>query len=283
MKLSRISVRTALIGLSLFAATIESRANAAAIIGWAWDTVNGNSDTLSNLNTDSPVLGDGSDQSARNKGIYASFSEISLNDGDEITFSGSFVVTGNAPISISAGGLRMGLFNDITTTDENPDSNPATGWVGYLMRSVPAAGGQLRGRVTATPAGESALTTAGAGQASFGDAPPASASSFSSGTIYNFALTAERDGEEVLVSASLTGSDYSVSYLPQQVTGTVLKTFSFDRVALLSSGSWSSGNPDLIEFSNLDVTYIPIPEPNAFVLSIVGMIGWAGFRKRMRK
>src|SRR5690606_3119637 len=98
---------------------------------------------LSNLGSDSPVLGNGGANSAKENAIYATFSQVDLNVGDKISFSGTFVTEGSETINSNTGGLRIGLFKDVTTTNENPSAVPNTGWLGYFVRTVSTSGNTI--------------------------------------------------------------------------------------------------------------------------------------------
>lgn len=242
----------------------------AALVTGPWTFNGAATGILNDDSTASPIVGNGTSNSAGNKSIDSQFPLIELAEiGDKITLSGSVTFTG---ITNSADQFRFGLFkfNDATTDD--------TGWRGYYLSNNGNTGnGFIRDKSAANThlyssggSGGSVsnleIITGGTGFAAFND-----------GT-YAFSLTFERVDTGLAVSGSLTnGSSYSLTAGP--ATDTTNLIYEFDAVGFLFGTSLTA---DHVAFSNIDVTFTAaIPEPTtiaAFVLS-----AGAFWRIRQRK
>jgi hypothetical protein len=246
-------------GVSLLAVILalasSKPAHAVAVTGWAIDTSFGGGQAgtpiLTNQATNSPTLGDNTLDNARNTAIYASFPQVSLVDGQQVSLSGSANLIGSEP---SIGAFRFGLLYEGGTPD-------TFGWLGFLNEN---SNGQVRANLNSkNPGGQAFATTTFA--STVGD--PARGipidnsrdrewQEFLAGN-YDFTMTIGRFGSEVYVDSSLSNSAsgflqknrYAIESDPARLT------FNYNRVGLLAGDGLAS---DQVAFSNIDVSTSPI-------------------------
>jgi len=261
---SRSWCRSALASGCLLLVQLPITVEAAALTSWTQT----NGTNSSNLNTSSPILGNGSSGSANSQAIYASFTSFTLaNAGDAVTFSGSVSFTNLATPGTDQ--FRLGIYNVNGKTNEQ-------GWLGYLGsnsgNSAPQSG-RLWERNN--PNTYSYGSASGATQVASANAAPSN-TSFVTGT-YSFSLTATRTAADYLqVNFSLTGTNVtyalSISYLD-----TTPQTFVFNRVGIFTG---SLLNADQASFSNLSVS--TVPEPATLGLSALAAIVLLKIRRRRK-
>jgi hypothetical protein len=254
-------------------------AHAAGVTGWAIDTSFGGglagTPILTNQATNSPTLGDNTADNARNTAIYASFPQISLADGQQVSLSGSANLIGSAP---SNGAFRFGLLYEGGTAD-------TFGWLGFLNEN---SNGQVRGNLNSkNPSGQAFATTTFASTVgspargiSIDNSRDFEWQEFLPGT-YNFTMKIGRFGSEVYVDSSLSNSAsgflqknrYAIESDPARLT------FNYNRVGLLAGDGIAA---DQVAFSNIDVTASAISTvklqvtttgPNAGTTKIVNNLG----------
>jgi hypothetical protein len=226
--------------------------------------------------TDSPIIGNGTSNSATQVAIYADISgsfdaalDVSLANGDRITLTGSVTLEG---ISASREQFRWGLFYEPTT--------PTTpfGWLGYFAtNSNVASDGGGGGNLRAKLAGNSDVFVANGSTQALqvsldGDA-------WASGT-YDYTMTVSRYGDEAHIEASLTRSGWQQSW-SVSTSNPSLTTFDFNRVGFLSGNSMGA---DRVSFHSVAITTEPIPAltlevtttgPNAGLMQMVNNLSEA--------
>ena len=237
-----------LIGGCILATLLTGEAVAVPVLDWfpiAANTGGATTKPSSNLNTDSPVLGDGTASSAAQVALWADITDpldaaadVSLANGQRITLSGSATFTG---IVSSMEQFRFGLFNDNSAFPFD-----AFGWGGYMAsQSASASGGALRAKPY-DGATNFAQTGSGVNLQTAQDGDP-----FTDGT-YNFSMAISRFENELSIDATLTnGTNFTQEWNSVIAAAPNFVTFDFNRVGFLS------GNPmaaDRIEFHDVDVT-----------------------------
>lgn len=244
-----MTLSTILLSTGIAAACTLST-QAALVTGWS---VSSGTAPLSDAGTASPILGDGTSDSADASSLYANFSTLSLaNVGDKITLSGSVTMTGIT--TTASGQFRFSLF-------EGDQSNVDGG---YLLRNgVDATSALLNSRNSGN-----FYSTSGIGAAGTGTAPGVGLTN--NGT-YSFSMTLELlAGNQISVITSL--SDGTNDFGNASLTDAAPNVLSFSGVGFLSGGSL---NADQLSFDNIDVSLTSIPEPSstAFIgLAALGLI-----------
>lgn len=118
----------------------SGKAEAADVINWQNDSLLGSTTTLSNANTNSPIVGDlgpgGYEADGALNGSIWGETPIPVNliNGQEVALTGfvTFYDSDDSGMSFNVGGFRYGLFNDVT---EDANAAPEAGWLGYLANS----------------------------------------------------------------------------------------------------------------------------------------------------
>lgn len=230
----------------------------------------------SGLNTASPVLGNGTADSADGQTIYA-VSPVSYTlgaVGDSLTLSGAVVFQGLA--TPQADQFRFGLY------DVNSQSG-ATGWLGYFASNSGASAGQTYTRLWErnNPNTGSFGSGTGATLIASANASPSN-TSFVSGS-YNIALTVTRSLSGLDLAWSITGTDvtYSVS---GTFTDTTPQSYTFNRVGFFTGGGLNAAQT---AFSDISLAYtaaaIPEPATTALLLAIAaGLLTIARRRATLR-
>jgi hypothetical protein len=217
---------------------------------------------ITNGNTSSPTVGDGSPDSAAQEMIHSPFPEITLaNSGDKIVFTGSVTLTGTINSPANEGNpktqFRFGLF------DGDAEGSNDNGWVGYYISNRHGNAGGSSGVLALKPEGNTSAYLSAAGQsvlASVGG-DGTSASLFHDGT-YSMTLQIERSGNDLVVYAELEGSNgFTQSLIATNTTAATLGTYTFDRLGFLLGDNLDA---DQAAFSNLLVTYVEAFAPGDF-------------------
>jgi hypothetical protein len=215
-------------------------ADAAPVTGWIERT----GDTpVSGLNTASPILGNGSVDSADNMSIYASIPTVTLASvGDKVTFSGSVSLSG---IVGGHNQFRWGLY------DRNGSSGDS-GWLGYIGNAGHSStGASLFERANPNTVWYM-LSTGGANQTIA--TAPAPGAALTDGT-YGFSLILERTAGGMRISQSMLRIFDSQQFGLISMEDSTPQTMSFNRVAFLMGDAL---NVDQAQFSHIDVTYVPV-------------------------
>lgn len=230
---------------------MSGSANGAPVTNWLVanpQTGGATTKPLFNQASASPILGNGSEDSAAMVAMYADISgvrdgapDVALANGQRVTLTGSTTFTG---IVSNIEQFRWGLFN------ENAAPFDAIGWQGLIASNSAGPGG---GALRAKPPEATTFAQTGSAvnlkTAQDGD-------DFVDDT-YTFAMSIARFNNETLIEASLTSAeDWSQVWndiaLP---TFLVPAQFEFNRVGFLAGSSMRANR---IEFDNIDVTVEPI-------------------------
>jgi hypothetical protein len=228
---------------------------------------------ISNANTSSPTVGDGTFDSAAQEMIDSPFPEVTLeNTGDKIIFTGSVTLTGTINSPASQGNprtqFRFGLFDG--------DSDDL-GWVGYYMSNRHGNCCSTPGVLALKPEGNTSTYLQAAGHnilaSEAGDGTTASL--FHDGT-YSMTLEIERSGDDLVITGELEGSNgFMQSLSATNATASTLGTYTFDRLGFLLGDNLDA---DQAAFSNLLVTYIEAFAPGDFngddVVDAADYVSW---------
>lgn len=257
----------ALLGL---AAVLVSAPLAQAASVASWTQFSGS--ISSGLNSSSPVLGNGTSESADGQTIYAATPTYTLaNVGDAVTFSGSVTFSSlNAP---QADQFRFGIY------DVNGQSG-ATGWLGYFASNSGTSGGPTYSRLWERSNPNTGSFGSGTGAVTIANvnATPNN-TSFVSGT-YNFSIAALRTASGLTLTWTLVNSTASTYSVSGTFADTTAQSYVFNRVGIFTGGGL---NANQASFSNMDMTFTPaaVPEPSSFA-AIAGLagIGFVAMRRR---
>lgn len=231
-------------------------APAAPVVNWQRDPLIGPAAmVLSNLETDSPTVGDGSAENAANGAIYAEMPTVTLARGQQITLTGSATFVGiNASNS-----FRYGLMNETGTPD-------TIGWYGYWTTG--SSGGTNGSIVARDPdgttfnTGTSFSTNSGTAHTLVTGGGPAL---FSNDT-YTFSMTVGRFNDDTTTAyATITSSSgYAMKLYRATETDPANITFSFNRVGLLAGSGLAA---DQVQYGSISVTSGEIVAPKLTVNS----------------
>lgn len=223
-----------------------------------------------NADTASPTVGDGTANSADGEMFHSPFSAITLaNSGDKIIFSGSVTLIGTINSAATSGTprtqFRFGIFRDDGDGDELE-------WIGYSMSNKHGNAGTPAGTLARKPVGNTSAYLSSTGQNSLATVQgDGTAASLFNDDTYSMNMTIERSGANLIVSALLTGvNGFNQSMNATDLTASTLGTYTFDRLGFLLGGNLDT---DQAVFSNLDVTFVPVPEPSALAIGFAGMLG----------
>ena len=273
------------LGLSaLFIVTNVAPASAALISGWGAETGNANGTITDNgsgnFSTTTPT------GNLTPRALLPSTLTLS-NVGDQIVFSGQVAaaagINGNQSFRFwlvnsngnAKGTLTSGVWNGETIT----------GWLGYgaeVGNLVNNSGNfQIVGRTNPNTGGWFSGTGA------YSLLSPATGGTLNAPATYNFNLTltlASATSINVAYSFADTGGTFSSANSftdPGNAGGGNVSTKSFDAIGFLQNTS--SGGA--MTFSNVDVTFIPVPEPSTLSLLWMGGIAatFIGWRVRMAR
>jgi hypothetical protein len=245
---------------------VTSGAGAAPIVGpWMNASPDQGDGPISGAETSSPTVGDGSPNSAEAEMFDSPFAPITLsNSGDRIVLTASVVLSGTVNSPATAGTprtqFRFGLF-------DGDDAGDDTGWVGYSMSNAHGTGTPA-GTLARKPVGNTSTYLSATGQ-------NALASTQGNGTTFHddtyvLEMTIERAGGDLLVTGNLRGTEatnFTQSLSATDATASTLGTYTFDHVGFLMGGNLDA---DQAAFFNVDVSYVPVPEPAAAALLLAG-------------
>ena len=213
---------------------------------------------VSGLDTASPTLGDGTPNSADAMSIYATIPTITLaNVGDKVTLSGAASLSG---IVGNPNQFRWGIYSVNGSSDD-------TGWLGYMGNHGHAtSAANLLERTNPNTSWYMSSLSGAAPTIASGIAP---ATGFTDGT-YNFLLTLERTASGIQIDSSIIRSSDSTQFGLITFEDTTPQTTTFDRVGILTGGVLDA---DLVQFSNIDVTFTAAPEAPPQITSFTGLGG----------
>jgi hypothetical protein len=274
---SRPALRALFIGTVAALGFLAQSSVAAPVTTW---TKTSGGTVISDLNTASPVFGDGSAGSGNGYQLNAALPSVYTLGvvGDSITFSGS--VSFNLSAGAGSDQFRFGLF------DTNGSGN-TNGWLGYFATNS-GSGGNPNGRLwerkasTTTAYFNNDINLSADERQAFAGVPAStsSVSTFLTGT-YNFSMAATRTEAGLSVAWSIVGTggmNYAISGTYADATA---NTFSFDRVGVMTGGGL---NANQVSFSGLDATFVAaVPEPaTASAFAAAAAFAFVGLRRRSR-
>jgi hypothetical protein len=232
--------------LTAFGALALGAGSQAAPVTGPWLVAQGGG-ILSNENTASPTVGDGTDNSADAAAIYSLMSGIELiNVGDKLTLTGSATLTGIAPNGIRQ--FRWGLYD----VNESPDVN---GWLGYFATQ---GSGTTKGELfERKDPNTTQFFAGGTGNVSVNftqGTAPGTGVNFVDGT-YSFFLSIELMPDGVQVHSSIKRSSDGQDFGTVSLLDTTPLTYTFNRVGFLIGNALDA---DLVQFSNIDATFSTI-------------------------
>jgi hypothetical protein len=252
---------------ALLVATSISTAKAAFVTG-PWTNAVGQGDgPITNSNTASPTVGDGTANSADGEMFDSAFPAITLaNAGDKIIFTGSVTLQGTVNSAASSGTprtqFRFGLFGDDGDGDDLE-------WVGYYMSNKHGNAGTPAGTLARKPVGNTSVYLSATGQNSLASVQgDGTAASLFNDDTYDLSMIIERNVlGELQIMSSITGSNgFSQTLNTTDTSAATAGTYTFDRLGFLLGGNLDT---DQAVFSNLRVR---IPEPASWSLAIVSLI-----------
>lgn len=255
-----MNIRTLFTTFSLFVAGATAHAT---LVNGPW-TQSAGTAVLSDINTASPIWGNGAANNANASSIWSAFPLYTLAvPGDKI------VLTGSAQLVGTLGGgenLRFGLFN------VNSSANTA-GWLGYFLRN---GSGATQASVMERASPNTGTFTSTTGAANVGTASIPGSPAFGDG-LFSFSISIERNALDGLnIVTSLLRSD-SNDFAPVTLVDPSPQTFSFDRVAYQATSGLAA---DQILLTNVDVTFTSVPEPTSALLGGFGALALLVRRRR---
>lgn len=249
-----MKLKTKAIGLTILTSLALIGLGHSALVTGTWTIAQGGG-PLTSANTASPVVGDGSNNSADTDAIYSSMPTITLASvGDKATFSGSVNLIGITNGAIRQ--FRWGLYNVSGSSD-------TTGWLGYFATQ---GSGTTGGEIYDRNANTTAFFAGGTGIGTTVGSAPGADISFTSST-YAFSLTLERVLTGMQVDSSIIRTSDSQHFGIVSLLDTTVQTYTFDRVGFLLGGAMDA---DQATFSNIDVTFVP--EPGSTTLGLIGAL-----------
>lgn len=234
-------------------------------------------------NTSSPIVGDGTSNSAAGEMFDSPFPALTLSAaGDKIVFQGTVRLVGTPNSAASSGvprtQFRFGLFDG---DDDGPDDN---GWVGYYMSNKHGNAGTPAGTLARKSVGNTTIYLSATAQTSLatvqGDGT--SASLFHDDT-YQMNLTIERNAlGHLLISSTLLGANgFTQSLSATDMNAATQGTYTFDHVGFLLGANLAA---DQAFFSDLQVALNPVPEVSSFLLlGLIGILATAAKTRRSRR
>ena len=197
-------------------------------------------------NTASPVVGDGSPNSADTDAIHSTAPDLTLaNVGDKITLTGSATLTG-----ILSGGVRQfrwGLYDVNGSEDTN-------GWLGYLATQ---GSGTTPGELYERNSGNTSAFFSSTGVSTTGGTAPGSGVSFTDGN-YAFTLVIEKVASGLQINSAITRTSDSQDFGSVSLLDTSPRTSTFNRVGFLIGGTLDA---DQVQFANIEVAFTPAGTP----------------------
>jgi len=125
-----IAVTAAMLG-----AVLATPSSAEDVVGWL--PYQGNMVNLTGADTNSPVYGNGAANNIDNSGIYGSLqTPIVLNPSEEAVLRGRVQILGHTGANRE---FRWGMWKKVVQPT-NPNTNPTTGWLGYMALNGAGAG-----------------------------------------------------------------------------------------------------------------------------------------------
>ena len=232
-----------------------------------WQEVNAGS-TNSGMNTDSPTIGDGSTDDAKNAfvggqfGTVGSPESVTLAIGETLTVSGSVVLTGGTNTS-SADQFRLAVGDDGGQLALGSLGGWNSGWMYEPTDNM------FQGRT------DGAIISAFGNAVSLGATQTDTGGAWSadSTVAYDFLFSITRDSATTVdLFSSVTGGDNAVNFTAS-VDDQTTSAFTYTAVALLFGN-----NMNLDQGSLSNVQYNVVPEPGS--LALLGAGGLVLMRRR---
>lgn len=239
---------------------VAASSPAAAITSWTKST----GTTATNLNSDSPILGNGTTNSANATLISASIGSYTLASvGDSLTFNGGVSFTGLS--GTLAHNFRWGLFN-------TNGSSTTKGWLGYVTQN---SSGATVGDLYERDSGNNSDWWSATGATKDTSATAASNAVLADGN-YTFSISLTLSAANtVSVAWSLTSTDSAYS-LSGSYVDTTPQGLTFTTVGVGNAGF----NASEIDFSNMSIAYSAVPEPSLSLLGLLGLSGLCWLRRK---
>ena len=246
--------KTKAAGLTIVTSLVLGQAGHAALVTGTWTKSQGTG-PLTSENTASPVVGNGTSNSADAVGFHSAMPTITLAGiGDKVTLTGTVTLTG-----LVSGGVRQfrwGLYDLNGSAD-------ATGWLGYFATQ---GSGTTVGELYERNTGNTSSYISGTGVSTTGGSAPGTGISFTDGT-YSFSLEIEVVSTGYQVDSSIIRTSDSQNFGSVSLLDTTTQTDTFDRVGFLIGNALDA---DQATFSNIDVTFVP--EPGSTTLGLIGAL-----------
>jgi len=248
---------------------------------WSLDAVYNVDETLNSAISTTPMVTVTEGQS---DGIVDGFNSTTLHPGDILTFSGTITF----PVADQGGDqFRIGLMN----TNGNNPATTDTSWLGYLAEFPNNSDHSLLLGARANPPASSGNWASGTGLTSFTSQTNTSTTTVNApGTpvTENFSLTLVYNGSgpntfsTTMVSSDATYNVNSSGTDPGTDTSTEANAV-YNEVGIFFGSSTfggTNGTTYQTNFSNLAVTYTPVPEPAAATLLGLSSLGLLARRRR---
>ena len=272
----------------------------------ALDTSWWTSSSLSGIEVSPGSLGLVSGTSGR--GIHTVFpAQTFVNNGDSLTATYTFITPDTVAMPGSSASFRVGLLDSLgrtglATEDQEANSGNPNDLYGNVVNGVPGLPGfmmdhdvnndpvtddlSFRSHITGFPTGRLMATTTGwLGLGSGPDAPDASTPN------YSFVPNTEYTGSFTVTKTSatefaLSGTIENYSYTLENVTieSNVIDMLAFHANSNRFGSTNSPNEPDNgIDFTNVRVEFLSVPEPSSMMLLGVMGITLVGLRRKARR
>ena len=266
-------------------ATLLTVSNAfGALVTGPWDVATTNppggqgNGPITNGNTASPTVGDGTSNSAAGEMIDSAFAPVTLGAaGEHVYLTGYVNLIGTVASASSSATprtqFRFGLFDG---DDAGLDDN---GWVGYYMSNKHGDPGTPAGVLARKSVGNTTIYLSATGQTVLASQQgDGTVSSQFLSSLYRVELKIERNASGHLsLNGSLTGANgFSQLMSITDTNAAANGTYTFDHVGFLLGANLGADQGD---FTNIDVTYY-VPEPATAGLFAVGALGLLARRRR---
>lgn len=274
-----LTLRRSAVVATAFAALCSLPLSAASLDNWTQYSGN----PITDLNTNHPVIGNGSSGSAGNHTLYSVTPTYKLEAvGESLTFSGKANFQGVS--AVGSDQFRFGIYNSNGTTPGTGAAN-VSGWLGYFGSNA-GTGGNPNSRLWKRLEGNDSSFGSSSGAA--GTVVVRSELYDSGGNVvingdYSFSMVLTKTADGINVAWSMTGLGEGATYA---FSGSWLDTSpnadTFDRVGLFLGGGVNAGQ---VSLADLDLTFSSaIPEPaTTAALASLAVLGFVMLRRRCRR
>jgi len=274
------------VGLCILRVQAESVTN--------WHTFKASPATvLTGQATDDPIMGSTATTSASAFLIGYLDTPLSLvNVGDKITLSFDFTMNDATGTPTGAGDqFRFGLFDINGSTKATLDNTAAAGvagqtdnWEGYRFGVRSGSGTGSTGSIRERAAAGGDINPLANAQTVLLGSPTGdqiiwnSATNGAGGSLYSGQLTLELTALGVNLTGFFRGNNTMNLFSASDTTSPY--TSGFEAVGFLNGNTLSA---DQLIFQNVDVSYIPVPEPSAMILTVAGLSALVYSRRLKRR